>query len=154
MGSWQASPIPHDRVDRDQLIDAGIGKGLKPAGTGGYSTTNYILLQEVAEEITGTSLQDLIAKRITGPLGMANSALPPNEDTTLPEPAAHGYLNSNCIAEVEADGGNATEGQDTTDGTPPTARAVAACRPRSPISAGRAPPGWATPSWRATAASA
>lgn len=99
----------------DQLIDAGIGKGLKPAGTGGYSTTNYILLQEVAEEITGTSLQDLIAQRITGPLGMANSALPPNEDTTLPEPAAHGYLNSNCIAEVEADGGSATEGQDTTD---------------------------------------
>ena len=99
----------------DQLIDAGIGKGLQPAGTGGYSTTNYILLQEVAEEITGSSLQELVAQRVTGPLGMANSALPPNADTTLPEPAAHGYLNATCIDEIKADGGTATAGQDATD---------------------------------------
>jgi len=98
----------------DQLIDAGISAGVKPAGTGGYSTTNYIVLQEVAEEVTGQGLQDLIARRITGPLGMTGSALPLNEDTSLPEPAAHGYLNAGCAEEVAADGGKAEGGQDVT----------------------------------------
>ena len=70
----------------DQLIDAGIGKGLQPAGTGGYSTTNYILLQEVAEEITESSLQDLVAQRVTGPLGMAKLGASP-QTRTPPSPS-------------------------------------------------------------------
>jgi D-alanyl-D-alanine carboxypeptidase len=52
---------------------------------------------------------------MTAPLGMAGSALPPNDDTALPDPAAHGYLNSSCIADVLVDGGTVEPGQDTTD---------------------------------------
>lgn len=96
----------------DELIDAGLAGDVQPAGTAGYSTTNYIALQQVAEEITGTPLRDLIAQRITGPLGMTGTSLPANDDTALPDPASHGYLNGNCVAEIKADGGQAELGQD------------------------------------------
>jgi uncharacterized surface protein with fasciclin (FAS1) repeats len=99
----------------DQLIDAGIAGGVKPAGTSGYSTTNYIVAQQIAASITGKSIQDLIAEQLTGPLGMSTAALPPNDDTALPAPATHGYLNTLCAAEVAADGGTAPAGQDTAD---------------------------------------
>jgi D-alanyl-D-alanine carboxypeptidase len=56
--------------EADELIQAGIDGGLSEPGTSGYSTTNYILLQEIAEEITGTSLNDLITERVTGPLAL------------------------------------------------------------------------------------
>jgi D-alanyl-D-alanine carboxypeptidase len=98
----------------DELIDAGVSRGVGKPGARGYSTTNYLVLQQVAEETSGRSLHDLIAERITTPLGMSRSALPPDEDTTLPEPAAHGYLNKLCAAEIEDDGGTASRGQDTT----------------------------------------
>ena len=100
----------------DDLIGYGVAKDIQPAGTGGYSTTNYIALQEIAETVTGQSLAELIEQRLTGPLGMSDTALPPNEDTTLPDPATHGYINEACIAELEADGAFGVEaGTDTTD---------------------------------------
>ena len=46
--------------------------------------------EEIAETVTEQSLAELIEQRLTGPLGMSDTALPPNEDTTLPDPAAHG----------------------------------------------------------------
>ena len=100
----------------DDLIGYGVAKDIQPAGTGGYSTTNYIALQEIAETVTEQSLAELIEQRLTGPLGMSDTALPPNEDTTLPDPATHGYINEACIAELEADGAFGVEaGTDTTD---------------------------------------
>jgi D-alanyl-D-alanine carboxypeptidase len=99
----------------DELIDAGIAGGVQPAGTAGYSTTNYIVLQQIAESKTGSPIPELIAEQITGPLGMSSSALPPNDNTALPAPATHGYLNTQCAQEVAADGGSAPAGQDTSD---------------------------------------
>ena len=46
---------------------------------------------EIAESVTGTALSTLIAERLTEPLGITDTRLPPNDDTSLPEPAAHGY---------------------------------------------------------------
>jgi D-alanyl-D-alanine carboxypeptidase len=100
----------------DDLISFAVAGGIQPAGTGGYSTTNYIALQELAETVTGQSLAELIEQRPTGPLGMTDTALPPNEDTMLPDPGTHGYINEACIAELEADGAFGVEaGTDTTD---------------------------------------
>jgi D-alanyl-D-alanine carboxypeptidase len=46
---------------------------------------------------------------------MSQTALPPDDDTTLPDPVSHGYLSAECVKELVADGGTATEGTDTTD---------------------------------------
>lgn len=110
----QITKAPQTVWSADQLIDGGVQAGVQPPGTGGYSTTNYIVLQEVVEELTGTALGDLYAQRLTGPLQMADTALPPNDDTALPEQSAHGYLNQTCVDELQADGGSAQVGQDTT----------------------------------------
>ncbi|MEA2025778.1 MAG: serine hydrolase [Chloroflexota bacterium] len=100
----------------DQLIGFGADGEVQPAGTPGYSTTGYIALQEIAESLTGQTIGDLIAERITEPLGMTGTALPPNEDTTLPEPVSRGYLSTACIQELVADGAEAVPlGTDTTD---------------------------------------
>lgn len=100
----------------DQLIGFGADGEVKAPGTGGYSTTNSIVLQVIAEKLTGKSIQDLIADRLTQPLGLSGTALPPNEDTTLPEPLAHWYFSPACVDELVADGATPVPaGTDTTD---------------------------------------
>jgi D-alanyl-D-alanine carboxypeptidase len=100
----------------DQLIGFGADGEVKAPGTGGYSTTNFIALQVIAETLTGRSIQDLIRERITEPLGMSGTALPPNEDTTLPEPVAHGYMSPACVDELVRDGAKAVAADtDTTE---------------------------------------
>lgn len=100
----------------EQLIRFGVSGEIKPAGTAGYSTTNYIVLQQIAESLTGQTIQALIKNKITIPLGMTNTALPYNTDTTLPEPVSHGYLGTSCIAELARDGATPPPvGTDTTE---------------------------------------
>ena len=100
----------------EQLVDFGIDAGVSEPGTPGYSTTNYILMQLMAEELTGESIQDLIAERLTEPLGMPDTALPPNEDTTLPAPQSRGYIFEACNQELVDDGAEPVEpGTDTTE---------------------------------------
>ena len=111
----QISENPDTEWSADDLIEAGIAGGIEPAGTEGYSTTNYILLQEIAEEITGESLPDLIQARIAKPLGLTGTELPATGSEGLPEPFTHGYLNELCVEEFEQAGGTATAGADTTD---------------------------------------
>ena len=100
--------------DPDELIAFGVAGDVQPPGTGGYSTTNYIALQEIAETLTGQPLADLIETRLTEPLGMSATVLPPNDDTTLPEPSAHGYIGPSCISEIEESGGSVPVWTDTT----------------------------------------
>jgi D-alanyl-D-alanine carboxypeptidase len=88
----------------DELIAESISLGVAPPGTPGFSTTNFVVLQVIAETVTGRTLRDLIETRITRPLDVTHTALPPDTDTTLPAPVAHGYLNQGCVAEIAADG--------------------------------------------------
>lgn len=69
-----------------ELIEAGIEAKPVESGTPGYSTTNYLILQLVAEEIEGRPLADSIAERITKPLDM--------NGTALPDPFTQGHLDS------------------------------------------------------------
>jgi len=102
--------------DPQELISFGAGAGLQPVGTPGYSTTNYIILQEIAETLTGQPIQELVKERLIDPLGMPDTALPYNEDTTLPEPRARGYMSPACVGELVADGAEPVpDGTDTTD---------------------------------------
>jgi D-alanyl-D-alanine carboxypeptidase len=100
----------------DELIGRGIELGVSaPGAPGGYSTTNYILLQEIAEEITGASLADLIKSDVTDRLGMEKTYLPPNDDTTLPDPALHSAVTPSCRSEFTDSGGEIELGTDLTD---------------------------------------
>ncbi len=100
----------------DEMIASGLTLPLSPAGeTTAYSNTNYLVLQKVAEEVGGAPLATLIADRVTGPLGLTHTVLPPDTDTTLPEPSAHGYIGPECVAEMAAAGGTVTAGTDSTD---------------------------------------
>jgi D-alanyl-D-alanine carboxypeptidase len=99
----------------DELIAAGVAAGVEAPGTPGYSTTDYIILQLVAETITGTPLEDLITERVTQPLGLSSAVLPPPDDTTLPDPHTHGYLAGGGVAEMAEGGAIVEEGTDTTD---------------------------------------
>jgi CubicO group peptidase (beta-lactamase class C family) len=105
-GQWQP----------EQLIGDGVDAGVKEPGTPGYSTTNYIVLQELAETLTGEAIQELMAKRLTEPLGLTGTALPYNEDTTLTQPQSYGYMSTACIEELIKDGAVPVPvGTDTTD---------------------------------------
>ena len=107
---------PDTQWDAMELIRFGIDEGLRLVGTPGYSTTNYVILQQIAEALTGQPIQELVRERLTEPLGMPGTALPYNEDTTLPEPAAHGYMSPACNAELERDGAEPVpNGLDLTD---------------------------------------
>lgn len=99
----------------DELIAAGIAGGLAPAGTAGYSTTNYLILQEIVEEVTGMPLADAIGERITEPLEMVDSVLPPDDDTALPAPLAAGYAAGSCVEELQQSGADIDEPVETTD---------------------------------------
>jgi D-alanyl-D-alanine carboxypeptidase len=96
----------------EQLVEFALRDTASPPGTAGYSNTNYILLGEIAEAETGTALAELIADRITEPLGIEDARLPPGDDTSLPEPAAHGYAYG-CYADLKGMG--VREGADLTD---------------------------------------
>jgi D-alanyl-D-alanine carboxypeptidase len=87
----------------EELIDAALEKEVSPQGTSGYSTTNSIILQLIAESIEGAPLPELIQNRLLDPLGMTESSLP-IEDPSLPEPYASGHLNEGCVAELTRDG--------------------------------------------------
>jgi len=99
----------------DELVAAGIEAGVAEPGTAGYSSTNYVILQVIAETVTGSSLQDLIAEKVSGPLGLDAFVLPPNEDTTLPDPVTNGYVDGGCVDELASDGATVEPGTDTTD---------------------------------------
>jgi len=87
----------------EELIDAALQREVEPEGTPGYSTTNFIILQLIAESITGTPLPELIRTRLLEPLGMSESSLP-IDDPSLPEPYAAGSLNGGCVLELLEDG--------------------------------------------------
>lgn len=62
-----------------------------PGTSWSYSNTNYIVAGMLAEKVTGHALGDLIAQRITRPLGLRDTYLPRRGDEELPDPHAVGY---------------------------------------------------------------
>jgi D-alanyl-D-alanine carboxypeptidase len=55
-----------------------------------YSNTNYALLQIIAEQVTGTPLDEQIALSVLSPTGLVETTWPMSPD--LPNPFAHGYI--------------------------------------------------------------
>ncbi|MGH6760855.1 MAG: serine hydrolase domain-containing protein [Phyllobacterium sp.] len=54
-----------------------------------YSNSNFLLLSEILETVSGKTFDELLHERITGPLGMHDTRLMPRDDVILPRLAVH-----------------------------------------------------------------
>ena len=103
---------PEQEYTLQDIVDAAVATGpVQPPGTGGYSSTNYVVLQEIAERVGGKSANELYKERIYGPLGMSltDTVLPPrNGNAIVPEPRSEATLTNDCKDGFAAYGFNAT----------------------------------------------
>lgn len=77
----------------EQLLEYAFSEDMAfdPGTSWMYSNTNTVLLGLIAEQVTGTSMEQLIAERLTKPLGLTRTWLPEREDVSLEAPFANGY---------------------------------------------------------------
>ncbi|KAA1001747.1 beta-lactamase family protein [Paraburkholderia panacisoli] len=76
-----------------ELLDIGFSQpeDFAPGTAFGYSNTNTVLLGFIIEQLTGISAADAMKARLFAPLGLIDTFLPSQNDTSLPAPAPHGY---------------------------------------------------------------
>lgn len=81
---------PKHRWTFDEIMALVRAPYCKPATCYHYSNTNFVLLGRIVELVTGNSLADEIASRLSTPLSLGNTGLQPDDPT--PADRAHGYL--------------------------------------------------------------
>ena len=83
----------YHRYTPDELIAVSLAKPARfePGTSYSYSNTNYILIGQLVERVTGTPYEVQVHRRILGPLGLRETVLP-GERTGIPGPHAHGYF--------------------------------------------------------------
>lgn len=91
---------PQRRFTSRELISLAFAKGKEIPAKGGYSTTNYIILGEVLQHVTGKTPAELV-NGVFRQAGMPQSRLIPGS-RPMPEPAAHGYLGNLGTTELSA----------------------------------------------------
>ncbi|MEU5697053.1 serine hydrolase domain-containing protein [Actinosynnema sp. NPDC020468] len=76
-----------------QLLALATAKPLDfpPGAKWEYSNTNYVVLGQLIERVTGRSWRDEVQRRVLKPVGMRDSSIP-TDRVDLPWPHAHGYL--------------------------------------------------------------
>lgn len=81
---------PDEVIDMSNKLGGG-GVLFEPGQYYNYSNTNYTILAMIAEEVTGSTYQELISQRIIEKLGLTGTTVPGDGETTMPSPFAHGY---------------------------------------------------------------
>jgi D-alanyl-D-alanine carboxypeptidase len=64
-----------------------------PGQVWNYSNTHYVMLQEIAERLTGHSWESEIINRFVKPLGLTHTIVPSAGDLLMTGTYAHGYIN-------------------------------------------------------------
>ena len=110
LGNYTTSLDLSRRMDTDpaavyqpeELIKIGLAMPVEfPPGEGFYySNTNTVLLGRIVEQLTGSSLEAEIQRRILDRLGMAQSSFPTSSDA-LPEPHPQGYSYGTNVETVD-----------------------------------------------------
>ena len=100
----------------DSLIDAALTLPLSAPGTGGYSTTNTLILGKMLEKVTGKSIDEIVTDVATR-AGLTSSALQPADVTAMPAPASHGYVTELGVASMNKMGVDVPAGTDVSDWT-------------------------------------
>lgn len=79
------------RLTTQELLDVAFKQPItfKPGKGWHYSNTNTLLLGQVIEKVSGTSLDKYLQQNIFTPLGLKNTLYPVDEK--IPAPFAHGY---------------------------------------------------------------
>jgi len=99
---------------RDDLIKLGLAAGKQePVGTLAYSTTNYIILGNMLETMTGQSPEELV-NDVFAQAGMTQSMLPA-QASALPDPATHGYMGAVEATQFKELNSDVTASTDVTD---------------------------------------
>ena len=102
----------------DDLIAAAMSSGKvtkADAKKAVYSNTNYIVLGQVLEAVTGKSVKDLVTENIIEPLNLTRTVYPDAADTSLSDPHSNGYIAPSGVEDLTADGGTIEPGTDVTD---------------------------------------
>lgn len=82
---------PVSRADMLGLVRRQRALNFAPGANFLYSNSNFALLQQMVERVSGRSLRELLAERIFAPLGMAHARLREASDEVVPG-LANGYL--------------------------------------------------------------
>ncbi|MFF2374968.1 serine hydrolase domain-containing protein [Streptomyces xiamenensis] len=87
------APNPDGTYDPAALVRMGLQ--LPPVAAPGedftYSNTNYLILDLLIEQVTGTPVHTAAMERIVEPLGLTRTVFPAPGDRVLPAPAVNGY---------------------------------------------------------------
>jgi D-alanyl-D-alanine carboxypeptidase len=100
----------------DDLIDAAMTLPLAAPGTGGYSTTNTIILGKMLERLTGKPIEQIVTE-VARRAGLNQSALQAPDVTKMPGPASHGYVAATGATDLEAVGAVVAPGTDVSEWT-------------------------------------
>jgi D-alanyl-D-alanine carboxypeptidase len=96
-----------------QLIGNALQSPALPRGTPGYNTTNYVLLGLILERVTGQPV-DQVVNAVARQAGLTHTVLPPANDTALPAPASHGYIDAAFVEDPAVAGTGLAAGTDVT----------------------------------------
>lgn len=105
---WSAEEIIDDVLTEEKLSEP---------GTPGYSTTNFLILGQILEAVTGESVEDVLNQTATD-AGLEETKLQPADQTAMPDPASHGYTNGPGVQALEETGVEFEPGVDVTDWSP------------------------------------
>lgn len=118
---------PTRTISVDELVTDGLQAGSPlPGGLTlpEYSNTNFVILGAVLEAVTGRPADEVVTD-VARAVGLAETALDPPDVRAMPEPAAHGYLGPNQVAEhADRMPPDLMAGTDTSDWTMSFARAA------------------------------
>ena len=115
---------PDQQFATQDIVDGAVASApVEPPGTAGYSSTNYVILQDIAQRVGGKAANELYIEHLYRPLGMSLNAtvLPPrNSNAPVPKPRSVAINTAQCDAEFNYFGYNTTEngvaiGDDITD---------------------------------------
>jgi D-alanyl-D-alanine carboxypeptidase len=108
---------PTIELTASEIIDQVLTElDLEPAGTGGYSTTNYLILGEMLEAIDGRPVEEIV-NEVVAEAGLTSSALGAPGDNTMPDPFSHGYVMQAGAEEFAEIGATVEPSTDVTDWT-------------------------------------
>ena len=82
---------PTRELTAEDLVAAAATQPPTPAGEFTYVNTNYIVLGNLIEQVSGMSYSEFIKQRILDPVGLAETTIP--DQTVTAETTSHGYLN-------------------------------------------------------------
>ena len=87
----EISGHPHLVFTPEEIVRMAVAHGpVGPPGTGGYTSTNYIILGIIAQDITHQTIGNLITSQIIEPLHLDHTSY--STSSTLPSPSTLDYL--------------------------------------------------------------